>query len=477
MSQRLLHLLCSLLLLIAALPTASHGQAPAKPPSKTTPKAVPPKSPNAPQSPQSTHYPILLLGHGNDPTWSVLIGQKGPERFDRANYPPMVLESVNVSGEGADAWVYHAKDSATSADVTIHLARTACEYTGAPAEVPDSSAKAQTPNKPASATPSIPAKNAFRISLEHAQVGTFNGCARIAAELFPKIVNQSEADDTDDTDKKKPPVTTITNFKSPAATAYLNAAGKIVVGRGAAKKVVPAAGTDLALSHDGKKLLYLRNDSKMGSERTIVLYDFDSGRSTDLLQGTVRQPFWSPDDARVACLQSLDQKWRVVTFPPNASSSATPIYTGSIASLHGWVDNHLLLGSDAQNLYWIGDDRPQQTVSLKDIYGDAFRISDTDNIRINPINPDLLLVSAKYAAPPANSPDASGVFLYEIRGKRRVVLTPPDQWANHGEWSRDGIQVLYTRRVSATSSATFRVFWDGSAPRRYQDGTDLVVGQ
>jgi len=239
MFQRLFHLLCSSLLLTAALPSAANGQAAAKPPSKTAPKAAPPKSPNAPQSPQSTHYPILLLGHGNDPTWSVLIGQKGPERFDRANYPPMVLESVNVSGEGTDAWVYHAKDSATSADVTIHLARTACEDTGAQAAVPESSTKIQSSNKPVSPTPSSPVKNAFRISLEHAQVGTFNGCARIAAELFPKIVNQSEADDTDDADKKKPPVTTITNFKLPTATAYLNAAGKIVVSRGAAKKSRP----------------------------------------------------------------------------------------------------------------------------------------------------------------------------------------------------------------------------------------------
>ena len=477
MSQRLLHLMRSLLLLIAALPPAVHGQAAAKPQSRTAPKSAPPKSPAAPQSLQSTHYPILLLGHGDEPTWSVLIGQKGPERFDRANYPPMALESVNVSGEGADAWVYRAKDSATGADVTIHLARTPCEDTGAPAAVFDNSARTQAPNKSASATSTGPVKNAFRITLEHAQVGTFNGCARIAAELFPKIVNQSEADDTDDADKKKPPVTTITNFKSPTVTAYLNAAGKIVVSRGAAKKVVPGSGTELALSHDGKKLLYTRNDSKMGSERAIVLYELDSGRSTDLLRGAVRQAFWAPDDSRVACLQSQDQKWRVVTFPPSASSSAAPIYTGSIASLQGWVDNHLLLGSDAQNLYWIGDDRPQQTVSLKDIYGDAFRISDTDSIRINPINPDLLLVSAKYSAPPANSPDASGIFLYEIRGKRRVVLTPPEQWAVHGEWSRDGIQVFYTRRVSATSSTTFRVFWDGSAPRRYQDGTDLVVGQ
>lgn len=477
MSQRLLYLLCSSLLLGTAFASVAQSQSSAKPQSTPSPKAAPPKSPNAPPSPQSTHYPILLLGHGNDPAWSVLIGQKGPERFDRATYPPMALESVNVSGEGADAWVYRAKDSATSADVTIHLARSPCEDTGAPAAVQESASKPPAAAKPALGTSSSPTRNAFRISLEHAQAGTFNGCARIAAELFPKIVNQSEADDTDDAEKKKPPVTNITNFKSPTSTAYLNATGKIVVSRGTAKKTLQAAGTDLSLSHDGKKLLYTRNDSKMGSERTIVLYEVDSGRSTDLLQGTVRQPFWSPDDARVACLQSQDQKWRVVSFSPNASANPTPVYAGSLTALQGWVDNHLLLANDGQFLYWVGDDRPQQTVPLRDIYGDAFRSSDTDTIRVNPINPDLLLISAKYAAPPANSPDASGVFLYEIKAKRRVVLTPPDQSATHGEWSRDGIQVFYTRRVSATSSTTFRVFWDGSAPRRYLDGTDLVVGQ
>jgi Tol biopolymer transport system component len=137
-----------------------------------------------------------------------------------------------------------------------------------------------------------------------------------------------------------------------------------------------------------------------------------------------------------------------------------------------------VLATDAQSIYWIGDDRPQQTLPLKEIYGDAFRISDSDAIRVNPVNSDLLLVSAKYATPPANAPaDAAGIFLYEMKAKRRVVLTTPDQWATHGEWSRDGVQIFYTRRASATSSTIFRVFWDGSGVRRYQDGTDLVVGQ
>jgi hypothetical protein len=422
----------------------------------------------------------LLLGHGADPsTWSVLIGQKGPERFDRANYPPIVLEAVNVAGEGsADAWAYHAKDSATGADVTIHLTREGCiDAPGSTALDPASKPPAASDKSAAAASSSAPPKNSFRMVLEHAQAGTFRGCARIAAELFPKIVNQS-TDDDDDADKKKPPVATITNFKTPTAVAYLNPARKIVVSRGAVKKIATTAGTELALSHDGKKLLFTRNDAKMGSERTIVLYEFDTGRSKDLVHGTVRQAFWSPDDSRVAYLQSQDQKWQILSFAPNVPETTTPLNTGSVDSLNGWLDGHTLLAADSQNLYWVADDRPQQSVPLREIYGAAFRVSDSDTIRVNPVNADLLLVSAKYVVPPANAPaDASGVFLYEVKSKRRVTLTPPEQWAAHGEWSRDGIQIFYTRSMSATSSVTFRVFWDGSGVRKYLDGTELVVGQ
>jgi hypothetical protein len=477
MFPRLFCLTCSVLFCASFIINQSFAQQPAKPPQQGSEV---PKPAQAPASPQSTHYPILLLGHGSDPVWSVLIGQKGPERFDRANYPPIALEPANVSPEGPEAWVYRAKDIATGADVTIHLAREVC-IDAATSAVPEVAPKASASGKPApSATSAAPsstiAKNAFRIVLEHGQIGTLRGCARVAAELFPKIVNQS-ADD-DDPDKKKPPVTAITNFKAPTAIAFVTSSGKIMVSRGAAKKIIPTTGTELSLSHDGKKLLYTRNDSKMGSEHTIVLYEVDIARSKDLIHGTVREAFWSPDDSRFAYLQSQDQKWRVLSAPVSTPETATPLYNGSVDSLQGWVDGHTVLANDAQSLYWIGDDRPQQSLPLKEIYGDAFRVSDTDTIRICPVNPDLVLVSAKYFTAPAGAPaDAAGIFLYEIHAKRRVVLTPPEQWASHGEWSRDGIQIFYTRRMSAISSVTCRIFWDGSGPRRYQDGTDLVVGQ
>jgi uncharacterized membrane protein len=473
MFLRLLCLTCSLLFCATFHISESFAQQFVRSPQQATEV---PKPAQAPASPQSTHYPILLLGHGNDPVWSVLIGQKGPERFDRANYPPIALEPANVSPEGPEAWVYRAKDIATGADVTIHLTREVCIDSAA--AVPEVTPKTTPAGKPAtpSTTTSTIAKDAFRIVLEHGQIGTFRGCARVAAELFPKIVNQS-ADD-DDPDKKKPPVSAITNFKAPTAVAYVTSTGKIIVSRGAAKKVIPVAGAELSLSHDGKKLFYTRNDSKMGSERTIVLYDFDTARSKDLVHGAVRQAFWSPEDLRFASLQSQDQKWRVVSSPMSAPETAAPLYNGNVDSLQGWADVHTVLANDAQNLDWIGDDRPQQSVPLKDIYGDTFRVSDSDTIRINPVNADLLLVSAEYfTAPSGAPPDAAGIFLYEIRAKRRVVLTPPEQWSSHGEWSRDGIQIFYTRRMSATSSVTYRIFWDGSGARRYVDGTDLVVGQ
>ena len=431
----------------AARPLFSQGPPPTK------------KPPTGPAAPQSTHYPILLLAFGNEPNWSVRIGQKGPERLDRPSYPPITLDPMDVSREGtADAWSYRAKDTAAGAEVTVHLTRETCS---------DSVSGA---------------KYTFRAVVQHTQIGTLNGCARIAAELFPKISNQMDDDDADKPEKK-PVLETITNFKPPVATAFLSAAGKVIVSVGAIKKIAAASGSELALSHDGKKLLYIRSDSKAGPERSIVLYDFATGRSQDLIHGQVHQAFWSPDDARIAFLNYQDQKWQVWGFPFGAPDKAAPIYVNDIAAFHGWIDAHTLLTSDMHNAYWIADDgHVAQTLALKDVYGPTFQIMGSDRLRLNPTNPDLLLVSANYAAAPAGAPTdsmgiAAGIFLFELRSKRRAILTPTDHWARNGEWSRDGVQVFYSRRLSATSFATYRVFWDGSGVRRYLDGSELVVGQ
>src|SRR5712692_6186902 len=116
MSKGPKHFLFVASLLLAGLPTLSFGQNP--PPAK--------KLPTGPPSPQSTHYPILILAFGNDPNWSLRIGQKGPERLDRPGYPPVPLEPSDVTHEaGADSWTYHAKDSATLGKVLLPRLRRA----------------------------------------------------------------------------------------------------------------------------------------------------------------------------------------------------------------------------------------------------------------------------------------------------------------------------------------------------------------
>ncbi len=437
---------------------SSQAQAP-------TSQAKKPSSPSAPApaAPQSTHFPILLLAFGpaagNEPAWSIRIGQKGPERLERPGYPPAMLDPVDVTRDGTnDAWTYRAKDSVTGGDVAVHLTRESCS--------PDTTG----------------AKYSFRAVVDYSQIGTLNGCARIAAELFPRINNQPDEEDDPD---KKPAVlpADIIKFQSPTAVAYITPAGKVVVEAGKIRKIAAQEGTELALSHDGKRLLYTRSDSKTGPDRTIILYDFTTGRSQELVHGGVRQAFWSPDDSRVAYLNYQDQKWQLWTFAAGSPEQAAPLYVNSLTSLHGWIDPHTLLASDMQNAYSIFDDnRPVQSAALKDIYGEAFDVAGSDTFRVNPINPDLLLVSAPYLKAPAGAPTdsmglAAGFFLYELRSKRRVVLSPTDQWARHAEWSRDGVQVFYTRRVSAASLSTYRILWDGSNPKRYLDASDFVVGK
>jgi uncharacterized membrane protein len=445
------------LLLAAALflvsSCSSLGQTP--PPKKP----VAPQTVAAPAAPQSTHYPILLLAFGPENSWSLRIGQKGPERLDRAGYPPIPLDPADVSREGTtDAWTYRAKDSATGADVSVHLTRESCNDTTATM------------------------KYTFRAEVNHAQIGTLSGCARVAAELFPKINNQTT--DDDDEAKNKPAPPTITNFKPPIAIAYVNSAGKVVFGHGATRKIAAPGGSELAVSHDGRKLLYTRSDSTTSPERTIMLYDFVSGKLTELQHGLVRQAFWSPDDSRIAFLKSEGEKWQVWTFPFGAPEKAAALSATSVNSLDGWTNAHTILACDLEKLYWIGEDgQTQQTLPLKEVYGN-FEITSSDTIRVHPANQDLLLVSAEYQNPNETSAaprDPVGLqgrcFLYEVRSKRRIILTPPDQWARAAEWSRDGLQIFYTRAISVVSFVTLRVFWDGTDVRRYVDGRDLVIGQ
>jgi uncharacterized membrane protein len=455
----------------AQTPAPTPAQKPApKPPAKTAPSADAPIP-----SPVSRHYPILIVAHGNEPSWSLRLGMKGPERLDRAGYPPIVLDPDEiVPDEPGVSWVYHAKDDVTGADVAVELSRESC-FEG-----------------------KSDIKYNFKVELQHTQIGLLNGCGQSAPEKFPEFrkKNQLDPDDNaddkdkskdktkDDKDKdKKPVLDPITNFQLPSAVAYLDANGKVIFSRSAVRRTVAPEGSELAVSHDGKKLLFTRSDSKTGPEHTIVLYDWDTGRLRDLATTAVRSAFWSPDDSRVAFLKYDGTTWQVWTLPVSAPETAAQFSPQSVDALHGWISPTTILASDLQNAYWLSDDKPAQTVALKEIYGDAFQVMSSDTLRANPINADLLLVTAYYQKAPAGAPtDSVGLnstfFLYEVLSKRRTALGPADSYQRAAEWSRDGLQIFYTKGVPGkVPLSTWSIFWDASNPHRFNSGTSFVIGK
>lgn len=441
---------------------------PGQAPSQQTPQAQPKSLPLGPQAPHSTHYPILLLGFGNQPNWSVRIGLKGPERFDREGYPPIPLEPAEVTQEATpETWTYHAKDSATGAAVAVHLSREACT---------------DATNDTLSTTPPLGGKYSFKISIDHAQIGSLKGCGRIATELFPKINNRP--DQGDDDEKKKPPVpvSSVTKFQPPIVVAYLNATQQIAFKRGSIVRTIPGAfGTDLSASHDGKKLLFTREE---GAVRAIDEYDYDSNNVKELVRGDVRNPVWFPEDSRVAYLNHQGGKWQLWAFPANDPSKAALVNADSFESIQGWSDPRTLLALTASPaaLAWIGEDgKATQTLPIPDLCGTDFVPGTKLVVRPHPTNPDLVLVSAMFAHPPAGVPavengQAGALFFYEFRSRRRAVLTIPNLSATDGEWSRDGFQILFTGADSSRRKAAYRVFWDAMGLQKYVAGTSLVVG-
>lgn len=429
---------------LAASAASGFAQTPTAKPA-TPPRSAQQKPAPAPAAPQSKHYPILLIASGTEPFWSLRIGMKGAERLERVGYPPIPLDPGEIEQEGtAEAWLYHAKDSATQADVTARVSREACS---------DNMSETKYP---------------FRVTVTHAQIGPLQGCAKIAPDQFPEF-KQKNLDD-DDPDKKKITPPPITNFKAPVAVAYLDPAGKVMVARGEAAKVVAPKGSQLSLSHDGKRLLFTREDS--AADRTIVLYDTGTGKSTDLLRGAVQSAFWSPDDSQVAFLKLTDQAWHVWLMPPSEPDRATQLASAPVLALQGWQDMHTVLATDASRLYLLKTDAPPAVIDLHDIYGTGFQIAASDSIRANPANSDLLLITAATAGNAGSS-----AFLFEIRSKRRVTLTAPNVFVTSAEWSRDGIQVFYTSRDAAKNFSISRIFWDSSGLKRIRPGSALVVGQ
>ena len=429
----------------ASLPlalAASFGTTLAQTPAKPAPAPAQKKTPPSPPAPQSKHYPILLIATGTEPSWSLRIGMKGAERLERVGYPPIPLEPGEIEQEGtAEAWLYHAKDAATTADVTVRVSREACSD-----NMSDT-------------------KYSFRILVTHAQIGELKGCAKIAPDQFPEF-KQKNLDD-DDPEKKKVTPPAITNFKPPVAVAYLDATGKVMLARGEAAKLVAPKGLQLSLSHDGKRLLFTREDSP--SERTIVLYDATTAKSTDLIRGA-QSAFWSPDESQIAFLKLGDGVFHVWTAPSNAPDKAAQLSDAPVVALHGWQDVHTVLATDSGKLYFLKTEAPPSSTDLREIYGSSFQIAATDTLRASPVNSDLLAISAMAGA-------TSNVFLYELRSKRRVPLTLPNLYAASPEWSRDGLQIFFTARDAAKNSSIYRTFWDGSGQKRIRPGSDLVIGQ
>jgi hypothetical protein len=307
-------------------------------------------------------------------------------------------------------------------------------------------------------------------------------------ELFPEFrkKNQLSPDDnpdTDDKDKdKKTVLDPVTNFRLPVAVAYLSPARKVTFKRGAVVRQVATEGYQLALSHDGSKLLYTRDEPAGG--RVIVLYDFATAKSTELLHGSVQQPVWSPDDTRFAFMKFVEGQWRLWTAPLASLDSATPFFPGEIMSIGGWADAHTILVDDLQNVSWISEDGTvQRTLSDKEMFGDAFGVSSANIVRIHPLNPDLLLVSAEWLKPPPGTPvdkqmgSGKGFFVYEITSKRRVILCPLDMFSQDAGWSRDGLQIFFTGTDASHNSLIYRIFWDGTGLQKFAAGTNLVIGK
>jgi hypothetical protein len=257
----------------------------------------------------------------------------------------------------------------------------------------------------------------------------------------------------------------------------------VIFSRGGVRRTVAPEGSELAVSHDGKKLLFTRSDSKPGPERTIVLYDWESGHLRDLAATSARSAFWAPDDSHVAFLKYDGKIWQVWMLPVSVPETAAQFSPQPVDALHGWVTATTILASDLQNAYWLSDDKPPEIVALKEIYGDAFQVMSSDTLRPNPINADLLLVSAFYLKTPSGAPaDSMGLnstfFLYEVLSKRRTILGPPDSYQRAAEWSRDGLQIFYSKGVPGkVSLSTWSIFWDASNPHRFNSGASFAIGK
>src|ERR1700752_3515080 len=168
----------SFLFLVSTL-TVSFSQVLAQAPTpKPAPQNTPTASPAVPSA-VSKHYPILIIAHGNEPSWSLRLGMKGPERLDRANYPPIGLDPADVTrDESGTFWIYNSKDEATGANVAVKLTREPCSDAGSQTNF------------------------TFRVEVTHAQIGILNGCGQSSPDKFPEFRKKNQLDMPDDADAK-----------------------------------------------------------------------------------------------------------------------------------------------------------------------------------------------------------------------------------------------------------------------------------
>jgi hypothetical protein len=147
----------------------------------------------------------------------------------------------------------------------------------------------------------------------------------------------------------------------------------------------------------------------------------------------------------------------------------------------------------------VGDDGiVKQTLSSADLFGkDQFGVTSGNTVRIHPLNPDLLLVSAELlpaAAATASKETASkqaagkdaakagaatvlpgpAFFLYEIRSKRRVLLSPPNMLSTAPSGPATGSR-FSSLAVTPTATRRRSTECSGMAPAKSKFTMDMTT--
>jgi len=133
---------------------------------KNSPKA--PDTVPVPAAPVSKHYPILVIAHGNEPVWSLRLGMKGPERLDRANYPPSCWTRAKLRP------MIPGKPGRTMRKTRP---RRGCERETLSGSVFGRGGGDQVH---------------LRVVVDHAQIGTLNGCGQSMPEQFPEFRKKNQ---------------------------------------------------------------------------------------------------------------------------------------------------------------------------------------------------------------------------------------------------------------------------------------------